>query len=124
MYQGNDRVQQVNAIGELAANIADNLGEGTAEELVEFALSDEGRTSWGIELPEWFDDTDRALLIREVADNVKPARKPGRPRTRTNPVQRIQIRATQEEVDRIYQPDTRRRAEVLLVECERLLANA
>ena len=61
-----DRVQQVNWIEELAQNIAQNLGDGTAEELVEYALSDEGRESWGIELPDWFDDHDRSLLIRTV----------------------------------------------------------
>ena len=61
-----DRTQQVNWINELAANIAENLGEGTAAELVEYALSAEGRESWGIELPEWFDAHDRGLLIQAV----------------------------------------------------------
>jgi len=65
-----DRVQQVNWIEFLAANIAANLGEGTAEELVEYALSDEGRESWGIEIPEWFDDHDRNLLVMCVAQNL------------------------------------------------------
>ena len=65
-----DRVAQVNWIEFLGANIAANLGEGTAEELVEFALSAEGRESWGIEIPEWFDDYDRDLLTRCVAKNL------------------------------------------------------
>ena len=65
-----DRVAQVNWLGELAANVADNLGEGTAEELVEYALSEEGRESWGIELPGWFDEFDRALLERNVAASL------------------------------------------------------
>lgn len=53
-----------------ASNIASNLGEGTAEELVEYALSDEGRESWGIELPEWFSDYDRRLLIEWVEEEL------------------------------------------------------
>ena len=61
-----NRVAQINWIEELAQNIAQNLGEGTAEELVEYALSDEGRDSWNIEIPEWFDDTDRAGLVLTV----------------------------------------------------------
>jgi hypothetical protein len=65
-----DRTEQVNWIEFLAANIAANLGEGTAEELVEFALSDEGRESWGIKIPEWFDDHDRDLLTQHVAKNL------------------------------------------------------
>lgn len=63
-----DRVQQVSWLREFASNIASNLGEGTAEELVEYALSDEGRESWGIELPEWFSDHDRRLLIEWVEE--------------------------------------------------------
>ena len=59
------RVQQVNRIRELAENIASNLGEGTAEELVEYALSDEGRESWGIEIE--LDDHDQRMLTRFVA---------------------------------------------------------
>ena len=62
-----DRVEQVNWILQFADSIAQNMGEGTAEELVEYALSDEGREPWGIELPTWFDDHDRRLLTREVA---------------------------------------------------------
>ena len=65
-----DRVAQVNWIGELAGNIAANLGDGTAEELVEYALSDEGRESWGIEIPDWFDDHDRGLLAERVAESL------------------------------------------------------
>jgi len=63
-----DRIEQVNWLRELAVNIAQNLGEGTAEELVEYALSDEGRESWGIEIPEWFDGHDRELLTEIVAE--------------------------------------------------------
>jgi hypothetical protein len=63
-----DIVQQASWLREFAINIASNLGEGTAEELVEYALSDEGRESWGIELPEWFSDHDRRLLIEWVEE--------------------------------------------------------
>lgn len=68
MYDGEDRVKQVNWLRELAANIAANLGEGSADELVEYALSDEGRESWGIDIPAWFDDHDRAFLVDCVAE--------------------------------------------------------
>jgi hypothetical protein len=65
-----NRTDQVNWLRELAGNIACNLGEGTAEELVEFALG-EGRDSWGIELPEWFDGHDQRLLIKLVAKSLE-----------------------------------------------------
>ena len=65
-----DRVAQVNWLDELAANITANLGVGTAEELVEYALSDEGRDSWNIDLPAWFDDHDRDLLVSKVRQNL------------------------------------------------------
>ena len=61
-----DRVEQVNWLRELAGNIAANLGEGTAEELVEYALSREGRESWGITIPDWFDAHDHDVLVRWV----------------------------------------------------------
>ena len=63
-----DRTAEVNAIRELAFNIASNLGEGSADELVEYALSDEGRESWGIDIE--LDDHDRRLLVRFVEDNL------------------------------------------------------
>ena len=62
-----DRTDKVNWLQELAVNISENLGEGTAEELVEYAMSDEGKV-WGIEWPEWFDDHDRRLLTEMVAE--------------------------------------------------------
>jgi len=65
-----DRTAQVNWLRELAGNIAANLGEGTAEELVDYALSDEGRESWGIEIPQWFDAHDRSLLIEWVTESL------------------------------------------------------
>ena len=72
-----DRVEQVNFLNELAANIAmigeppaPNLGDGTAEEMVEYALSDEGRDAWGLVIPDWFDDHDRRLLVERVAESL------------------------------------------------------
>jgi len=62
-----DRVSQVNWLRELAVNIAENLGEGTAEELVEYAHSEEGKV-WGIEWPDWYDEHDRKLLTELVAE--------------------------------------------------------
>ena len=59
-----NRTEEVNAIRELAGNIVDNLGEGTAEELVEYALSDEGRASWGIDIE--LDIQDQGLLVRFI----------------------------------------------------------
>lgn len=66
-----DRVQQVSWLRELAGNIAENLGEGTAEELVAYALSDDGRESWQIAIPEWFDNHDRGLLVQFVGENLE-----------------------------------------------------
>lgn len=65
-----DRVAQVGWLREFAADIVQNLGDGTAEELVEYALSDEGRESWAIEIPDWFDGHDRKLLTEMVADSL------------------------------------------------------
>jgi len=61
----NDRTDQVSWLQELAVNISENLGEGSAEDLVEYALG-EGREPWGIELPEWFDDYDYCRLVEMV----------------------------------------------------------
>ena len=64
------RVAELNWMQELAENIRQNLGEGSPEELVEYALSDEGRESWGIEIPEWFDGHDREVLTDMVAGQL------------------------------------------------------
>ena len=60
-----DRTAQVNELRELAENVA-TLGHGTAEELVEYALSNAGRESWGIDIE--LDAHDRNLLTRFVAE--------------------------------------------------------
>lgn len=65
-----DRVAQINWLRELAGNIAANLGEGTAEELVQHALCREGRESWGITIPEWYTLRDQELLIEWVAESL------------------------------------------------------
>jgi len=44
-----------------------DVNECLAHDLVDYALSDEGRESWGIEFPDWFDDHDRHLLTELVA---------------------------------------------------------
>jgi len=61
-----NRDGQINWINNLAQNIADYGGEGTAVELVDYALSPEGQAEWGITVPAWFDDHDRYLLIVRV----------------------------------------------------------
>ena len=60
------RTDEVDAIRELASNIS-NLGEGTASELVEYALSD-GREAWGIDIQ--LDEHDVALLTRFVDEEL------------------------------------------------------
>lgn len=62
MYQGNDRVRQVNAVKEIAGDIRSGAaGEGAPEELVEHYLNH-------TDLPNWFDDHDRDLLLQFVKD--------------------------------------------------------
>ena len=66
MYQGDDRVRQVNWLNQEAADMVDtdmSDGQTSAEELVEF---------WeqGTEKPEWFDAHDRAYLVKRVAQNL------------------------------------------------------
>ena len=65
-----NRTAQVGWLRELAGNIAANLGEGSPLNLVEYALSDEGRESWGITIPEWFDNHDHNLLIGLVGESL------------------------------------------------------
>ena len=65
-----ERVTQIDWLRDLAANIASKPDEGTAEELVEYALSDEGRDSWEIKIPAWFTDHDREILTRMVGESL------------------------------------------------------
>ena len=63
-----DRFKQVSWLRELAGDIANHAGEGTAEEMVEYWLSEwrEG----GVKLPSWFDDHDRRLLVKMVERRI------------------------------------------------------
>ena len=64
-----NRTQQVNEIQALAANIAAMSAAGdTAAELVEYALSKEGRESWGIEIE--LDEHDARLLETFVGESI------------------------------------------------------
>lgn len=66
-----DRVQQVNWLRELASNIADwSTGAENAEELVEYATSDEGTQTWDITWPSWFGRHDQELLTAMVLNNI------------------------------------------------------
>ena len=65
-----DRFKQMSWLRELAGNIAANLGEGTAEELVEYALSHDGLWTWNIEAPSWFDEHDQRLLTNMVRRRI------------------------------------------------------
>ena len=61
MYSGEDRVKQVNALRELAADITFGDWPGTAEDKVTFIVGEE-------QMPDWFDDHDFELLIEMVSD--------------------------------------------------------
>ena len=65
MYDGDDRVQQVNALRELATNIAFGSDDPStsAQERVDYYC-----TEFADELPGWFDDHDKALLVQMVED--------------------------------------------------------
>lgn len=60
-FDSDDRVQQVGWLRQEAQDIL-SYGEGSAEELVEFWESQ------SVEVPEWFDATDRSLLVRFVGE--------------------------------------------------------
>ena len=62
-----DRFKQVSWLRELAGDIANHAGEGTAEELVEYVLNEEG---WAVPAPSWFDEHDRRLLTNMVRRRI------------------------------------------------------
>ena len=66
-FTSEDRVDQVNWLRSVSADIVAGAGEGTAEELVEYAFGPEG---WCMAAPEWFDDHDRSLLVQWVAQSL------------------------------------------------------
>ena len=62
MYNGDDRVQQVNWIHETAGNIRFGIDYGVLpEDQVQYYLNN-------YEIPAWFDDHDKGLLIEFVSD--------------------------------------------------------
>ena len=65
-----DRTRQVAWISDLAANIAEWTCGENAEELVEYARSEEGTRTWDIIWPVWFDDHDERVLVEYVERNL------------------------------------------------------
>ena len=67
MYTGDDRTEQVNWLRELAGSIV-YLWSGdepvTGAELVDYAFKQ------GMEVPGWFDDADRRLLVELVDERL------------------------------------------------------
>lgn len=61
-----DRFKQMSWLRELARDIAWNADAGSAEELVDHALSGEDSTT----IPSWFDEHDRRLLTRMVERRI------------------------------------------------------
>lgn len=63
-----DRFKQMSWLRELAGDIANYAGQGSAEEMVEHWLSEwhEG----GVALPSWFDENDRRLLTEMVRRRI------------------------------------------------------
>ena len=61
-----DRLQQTSWLRKLARDIAWNADEGSAEELVDYALSGEDATT----IPSWFDENDLRLLTRMVERRI------------------------------------------------------
>lgn len=72
VYRGHDRVRQVNWLRELSGELVSLwTGDGpiTAEDILDYALTnDEGHE--GMEMPDWFDATDRKLLEQLVAKRL------------------------------------------------------
>jgi hypothetical protein len=72
MYEGDDRVKQVDWIRELAGDIAAYSGVETVdqvEEAISMWLNPED--AWKLDLPRWFDDHDRKLLVRWVKEGLQ-----------------------------------------------------
>jgi len=58
-----DRPRQIGWIRELAASLAEmNADEASAEQIVHYAMGEEGRADLDITLPLWFDSHDMMLL--------------------------------------------------------------
>lgn len=66
MYQGRDRVRQVDALDLEAEDIyASAMSSDDAEALVDFWVE-----KMGDDLPEWFDDYDRQMLENLVRERM------------------------------------------------------
>jgi len=71
MYQGEDRVRQVNAIYELANELAMSITSdikdayGSLETLAR-ELADDWRNNPESDVPAWYDDHDHKLLIARL----------------------------------------------------------
>lgn len=65
MYDGEDRVKQVDALQDLASNISFGSDDPTvpARDRVDWYCDESGE-----ELPGWFDAHDRELLVRFVEE--------------------------------------------------------
>lgn len=65
MYEGDDRVRQVNWLKGIADEISfGSVGEGSPEQRVEYFLEH-------TEIPEWFDSHDRRLLIEMISNSFE-----------------------------------------------------
>lgn len=71
-YEGEDRVRQINIVMQLANDIAAYSGAddpSQAEDAVNFWLERENKDQ--VDLPQWFDDHERKLLVRWVAERLQ-----------------------------------------------------
>ena len=65
-----DRFKQMSWLRELAGDIANHSGVGTAEEMVEYTLHQGHPETDRVELPSWFDEHDHRLLTRMVERRI------------------------------------------------------
>ena len=65
IYEGEDRVKQVNYLRDLAANIKFGSDDPStsAQDRIDYYCSE-----FADELPQWFDDHDKGLLVQWVED--------------------------------------------------------
>ena len=65
IYEGEDRVKQVDYLRDLASNLVFGSDDPStsAEDRVTYYCEE-----FAAELPSWFDDHDRALLVRFMED--------------------------------------------------------
>ena len=63
----NDRAKQIDWLRQLASSLAE-MGGGTAEEIVHYAMGKPGRADLNLTLPLWFDSHDMMLLTEYVQE--------------------------------------------------------